>query len=38
MYGAFKKAVRSLSLIAGAPKCPTSFVAAEDEQIKKLNK
>jgi hypothetical protein len=33
MYSAFKKAIRNLSLTAGAPKCPTSFVAAEDEQI-----
>jgi hypothetical protein len=33
MYGAFKKAIQSLSLTPGAPKCPTSYVAAEDEQI-----
>jgi hypothetical protein len=34
MYGAFKKAVRSLSLQPGAPKCPTSYNVTEEEQIK----
>jgi hypothetical protein len=34
MYDAFKKAIRSLSLISGAPKCPASYDVAEDEQIK----
>jgi hypothetical protein len=34
MYSAFKKAIQNLSLTAGAPKCPISFVAAEDENIK----
>jgi hypothetical protein len=34
MYRAFKKAVRSLSLQPGAPQCPTSYDATEDEQIK----
>jgi hypothetical protein len=34
MYSAFKKAVQSLSLQTGAPKCPMSYDVTEEEQIK----
>jgi hypothetical protein len=34
MYGAFKKPVRNLSLLSGAPKCPASYGIATDDEIK----
>ncbi len=33
MYGAFKKAIRNLSLLPGAPKCPKSYLSATDNEI-----
>jgi hypothetical protein len=38
MCGAFKKAVRNFSLISGAPKCPTSYGVAADDEIKEYLK
>jgi hypothetical protein len=33
MYGAFKKAVRNLSLSSGAPKRPKLYLTAADNEI-----
>ncbi len=34
MYGGFQKAVRSLSLLSCAPKCPASYGSATDDEIR----
>jgi len=33
MYGALKKGMRHLSLMAGAPKCPASYLEADDAEL-----
>jgi hypothetical protein len=33
MYGAFKKGMRNLSLVSGAPKCPKSMLEADDSNL-----